>query len=542
MIQQATLVMFALFVAITLVVTYWAAGRSTSSRGFYAAHRQISGVQNGWAIAGDYMSAASFLGITGLIAFYGFDGFLYSVGWLVAYLTVLFLVAEPLRNAGKYTLVDVITFRLQGRAVRAIAAISTLSITLIYMIAQMVGAGSLVNLLLQRIDQTYAIIIVGLLMIIYVLFGGMLATTWVQIIKAGLLVIASLSLSFLVLVHFNFSIPHFLEASTHANVNGTVTNLLQPGLLFTGRVGAFDSLSLGLALVLGTAGLPHILMRFFTVPTARAARTSVGWAMGLIGTFYLMTSFLGLGAATIVGQHDIGKQLRDTQAIRYIVTHPEQAPKLNGELAKNGYIVPVQNSNLAAPLLASQLGGPLLTAFVAAVAFATILAVVAGLTIAASSAVAHDIWWTLVRNGAGEEKEYVFVARITALVVGMLSIALSVQLRTANVAYLVGLAFAVAASANVPVLLLALMWRRFSRTGAICGMVAGLAGALVLIAVSPEGMHEHALFPLRNPGLVSIPLGFLGAVIGTLVARDPQSEEMFDQLQVRANTGIGAEI
>ncbi|MEO9171124.1 MAG: cation acetate symporter, partial [Candidatus Baltobacteraceae bacterium] len=497
---------------------------------------------NGWAIAGDYMSAASFLGITGLIAFYGFDGFLYSVGWLVAYLTVLFLVAEPLRNAGKYTLVDVIAFRLRGRGVRAIAAVSTLAITLIYMIAQMVGAGSLVNLLLQRIDQTYAIVVVGLLMIIYVLFGGMLATTWVQIIKAGLLVIASLVLSFLVLIHFDFSLGHFLDAATRATAGGTTVNLLQPGLLFHGRLGAFDSISLGLALVLGTAGLPHILMRFFTVPTARAARTSVGWAMALIGIFYLMTSFLGLGAATIVGQHDIGKQMRDTEAIRYIATHTAKARELNNELAHNGYIVPVQNSNLAAPLLAGKLGGPLLTAFVAAVAFATILAVVAGLTIAASSAFAHDIWWTLVRNGTGDEKEYVFVARCTALVVGFLSIFLSVQFRSANVAYLVGLAFAVAASANVPVLLLALLWKRFSRLGAICGMLTGLVSSLALIALSPEGMHEHAMFPLHNPGIVSIPLGFLGAIAGTLLARDKESEDMFEQLQVRANTGIGAEI
>ena len=542
MIQQATLIMFALFVAITLVVTYWASGRSTSSRGFYAAHREINGVQNGWAIAGDYMSAASFLGITGLIAFYGFDGFLYSVGWLVAYLVVLFLVAEPLRNAGKYTLVDVISFRLQGRAVRAIAALSTLVITLIYMIAQMVGAGSLVNLLLQRIDQTYAIIIVGLLMIIYVLFGGMLATTWVQIIKAGLLVLASIALSVLVFAHFGFSLPHFLEAATRVSAHGTTTNLLQPGLYFHGRQGAFDSLSLGLALVLGTAGLPHILMRFFTVPTARAARTSVGWAMALIGIFYLMTSVLGLGAATIVGPDHIGKQVRDVQAIRYIARNPAQARALNGDLAKNGYIVPVTNTNLAAPLLAGELGGPLLTAFVAAVAFATILAVVAGLTIAASTAFAHDIWWTLVRNGTGNEKEYVFVARFTALAVGFLSIILSVQLRTANVAYLVGLAFAVAASANVPTLLLALMWKRFSRLGAICGMITGLISAFVLIAISPDGMGDRAIFPLHNPGIISIPLGFLGAIIGTLVARDKESEDMFQQLQVRANSGIGAEV
>jgi cation/acetate symporter len=538
-----TLVMFAVFVAMALVITYWASGRSVSSRGFYTAHREISGVQNGWAIAGDYMSATSFLGITGLTAFYGFDGFLYAIGWLVAYLTVLFLLAEPLRNTGRYTVADVIAFRLRGRGVRAIAAITTLIITLFYMVAQMVGAGSLINLLIQRISETYAIVIVGLLMLIYVLFGGMLATTWVQIIKAALLLVASVLLSVLVLAHFHFSFLSFLTAATVAPVDGGHTiNLLQPGLFFSGPHGAFDLVSLGLALVLGTAGLPHVLMRFFTVPTAKAARISVGWAMGLIGAFYLLTTIMGLGAGTIVGQHDIGKHLRDTQAIRYIIRHPETATQLNDELAKNGYIVPEKNSNLAAPLLANAVGGPLLVAFVAAVAFATILAVVSGLTIAAASAFAHDIWYSLIRAGAGTEREHIFVARTAALLVGFAAIFISVGLRTLNVAFLVGLAFAIAASTNAPALILSLTWRRFSRTGAICGMLAGLISSVTLMVLSPSVMGEHALFPLRNPGIVSIPLGFLAAIVGTLVARDPESEAMFNQLQVRANTGLGAEV
>ncbi len=538
-----TLVMFAVFVAMALVITYWASGRSVSSRGFYTAHREISGVQNGWAIAGDYMSATSFLGITGLTAFYGFDGFMYAVGWLVAYLTVLFLLAEPLRNTGRYTVADVIAFRLRGRGVRAIAALTTLIITLFYMVAQMVGAGSLLNLLIQRISETYAIIVVGLLMLIYVLFGGMLATTWVQIIKAALLLVASVLLSLLVLAHYNFSFLTFLGAATAAPVDGGHTiNLLQPGLFFSGPHGAFDLVSLGLALVLGTAGLPHVLMRFFTVPTAKSARISVGWAMGLIGAFYLLTTIMGLGAGTIVGQHDIGKHLRDTQAIRYIIRHPETATQLNDELAKNGYIVPEKNSNLAAPLLANALGGPLLVAFVAAVAFATILAVVSGLTIAAASAFAHDIWYSLIRSGAGTEREHIFVARTAALLVGFGSIFISVGLRTLNVAFLVGLAFAIAASTNAPALILSLTWRRFSRTGAICGMLAGLISSVTLMVLSPSVMGEHALFPLRNPGIVSIPLGFLAAIVGTLVARDPESEAMFNQLQVRANTGLGAEV
>jgi cation/acetate symporter len=542
-VTQATLVMFAVFVAMALVITYWASGRSMSSRGFYTAHREISGVQNGWAIAGDYMSATSFLGITGLIAFYGFDGFMYAIGWLVAYLTVLFLLAEPLRNTGRYTVADVIAFRLRGRGVRAIAAVTTLIITLFYMVAQMVGAGSLINLLIQRISETYAIVVVGLLMLIYVLFGGMLATTWVQIIKAGLLLCASIVLGALVLAHYHFSLGALLSAATAAPVNATRTvDLLQPGLFFSGQHGAFDLVSLGLALVLGTAGLPHVLMRFFTVPTAKSARISVGWAMGLIGVFYLLMTLMGLGAGTIVGQHNIGKHLRDTQAIRYIIHHPESAAQLNGDLAKNGYIVPEKNSNLAAPILADAVGGPLLVAFVAAVAFATILAVVSGLTIAAASAFAHDIWYSLIRGGAGTEREHIFVARTAAILVGFASIFISVGLRTANVAFLVGLAYAVAASTNAPALILSLTWKRFSRTGAICGMLTGLISSLVLMAISPNVMGDHALFPLRNPGLVSIPLGFIAAILGTLLVRDPESEAMFNQLQVRANTGLGAEV
>jgi cation/acetate symporter len=538
---QPSLVMFAIFVGITLVVTYWASGQSRTSRGFYAADRRIGGLQNGWAIAGDYVSAAAFLGITGLVAFYGFDGFMYSVGWLVAYLAVLFLVAEPLRNTGKYTMADLMSFRLRGRGVRAIAALSTLVITLFYLIAQMVGVGALVNLLLPRFGDIVAIVGVGALMLVYVLFGGMLATTWVQIIKAGLLLLTSIGLSLLAIRHFHFSLVDFFGAAASVSQPGGTANLLQPGLLFGGRLGAWNLVSLGLALVLGTAGLPHILIRFFTVPSAKAARTSVAWAMVLIGIFYLTTSFMGLGAATIVGKEHIGRRMYAGQAIAYIAKHPAQQNALNLQLQRNGYVVPQPDSNLAAPLLAAQVGGPLFAAFVAAVAFAAILAVVAGLTLTASSAVAHDIWFSLVRNGGGDETEHLFVARATALLVGMLSIALSIALRGFNVAFLVGLAFAVAASANVPVILLALSWRRFSRLGAIVGMLAGLLSSLALIAASPVLMGERAIFPLENPGIVSIPIGFLGALLGTLIARDRESEAMFDQLQVRATTGLGAE-
>jgi cation/acetate symporter len=539
---QPSLVMFAVFVGITLVVTYWASGKSHTSLGFYAAHRRIGGLQNGWAIAGDYVSAASFLGITGLIAFYGFDGFMYSVGWLVAYLAVLLLVAEPLRNTGKFTVADLMSFRLRGRGVRAIAALSTLAITLFYLIAQMVGVSAIVNLLLPRFGDIVAIALVGVLMLVYVLFGGMLATTWVQIIKAGLLLVTAIALSLLAIGHFQFSLGHFFNAAAAVATGGRESNLLQPGLLFHGKLGAWNLISLGLALVLGTAGLPHILMRFFTVPSARAARTSVAWAMVLVGIFYLTTSFMGLGAATIVGKDHIGRRMYAGQAIGYISHHPQQQQVLDTQLKRDGYIVPTPDSNLAAPLLAQQLGGSLLAAFVAAVAFATILAVVAGLTITASSAFAHDIWFSLVRNGYGDETEHLFVARATAVVVGALAIALSIALRGFNVAFLVGLAFAVAASANVPVILLALSWRRFSRTGAIAGMLAGLVSSLALIAISPVLMGDRAIFPLENPGIISIPIGLAGAILGTLFARDRESEAMFDQLQVRATTGIGAEV
>ncbi|MBV8154342.1 MAG: cation acetate symporter [Candidatus Eremiobacteraeota bacterium] len=539
---QQTLVMFGVFVGISLVVTYWASGLSTTSRGFYAANRKISGLQNGWAIAGDYMSAASFLGITGLTAFYGFDGFFYGVGAFVGFLVVLLLVAEPLRNTGKYTMADIISFRLRGRSVRATAAVSTLVVSLFYMIAQMVGGGAVVHLLLPQLGDSTAIVVVAVLMMTYVLFGGMLATTWVQIIKAVLLMSAAVLLGLLVLIHYHFSIPSLLQSATAVTKGGATVNLLKPGLLFVGSLGAWNLVSFALAQALGTAGLPHILIRFFTVSSAGAARRSVAWAMVLIGAFYVLVSLMGLGAAAIVGDDLIGTRLYTGQAITYIAHHADQAPQLNAMLTQFGYIVPKIDSNLTTPLLAAQLGGSLLAAFVAAVAFATILAVVAGLTIAASSAFAHDIWFNLVRRGAGDETENLWVARGTAIVVGVLSIVLSISLRGYNVAFLVGLIFAVAASANVPVILLSLGWRRFSGGGAIAGMLGGLTASIVLIAISPVGMGDRAIFPLTNPGILSIPIGFLCAMIGSLMLPDREAQAMYDQLQVRATTGLGAEV
>jgi cation/acetate symporter len=560
--MSTSLLLFVLFIALTLVITYLAAKRTKTTSEFYSAGRSITGFQNGWAIAGDYMSAASFLGITGLIAFFGYDGFLYSVGFLVAYLTVLLLVAEPLRNTGKFTMADVLAFRLLSKSVRAVAALSTLAVSLFYMIAQMVGAGSLVSLLIPQINFTTAIVMVGVLMLVYVIFGGMLATTWVQIVKAVLLMAGTVLLSVLVLAHYHFSIREFFDAI--ANIHGSVKNaagtvvatkdFTQPGLLYNGRWGSLGLISLSIALIFGTAGLPHILIRFYTVPTAKAARTSVVWAMILIGAFYIMTTFLGYGAATLVGKANIGVHVSGAKATAFIVAHPDEAPKLQEQLQKQGFIVPSPNNNLAAPLLAGKLGGDLFLSFIAAVAFATILAVVAGLTIASSSAFAHDVWFNIVKSGRESEGEEVLVARIAAGIIGILAIVLAIALKTLNVAFLVGLAFAVAASANVPAIVLTLFWRRFNTTGTIVGMLVGLCSSLLLIAISPAVMgvdlptvavrhliQAPAIFPLENPAIVSVPLGFVAAVVAALLTRDPAAESSFHELTVRANTGYGAE-
>ncbi len=515
--MSTPLLMFLLFIAVTLAITYWASGRSKGASAYFAASRRVTGWQNGIAVAGDYMSAASFLGIAGLIAFQGYDGFMYSVGWLVAYLTVLFVVAEPLRNAGKYTMADVLAYRLNPRPVRAMAALSTLTVSTFYMIAQMVGAGALVSLLLKGSGVTFhgAVVGVGVLMIVYVVFGGMLATTWVQIVKAVLLMGGTILLSVLVLAHFHFDLGAFFDAVTRVTYHDkgveVTKNFLQPGLRYKPPYGALDLISLGLALILGTAGLPHILVRFYTVPDAKTARISVVWAMVLIGGFYIMTTFLGFGAATIVG--------RD-----FIDSHG--------------------GVNMSAPLLAQAVAGDVFFAFISAVAFATILAVVAGLTISASTSFAHDFYTNVIHRGTERSPgEEVRVARITAFVVGAIAIAIAIVLGPkANVAFLVGLAFAVAASANLPVIVLSLFWRRFNTAGAVSGLACGLVASIVLILLGP-GVRgaERAVFPLENPGILSIPIGFLGAVVATLLTREPAAEQRYNELLVRANTGLGAE-
>jgi cation/acetate symporter len=530
--MSTSLLMFLVFIDITLGITYWASKRSTGASAYFAAGRQIKGWQNGVAVAGDYMSAASFLGIAGIIAFQGYDGFLYSVGWLVAYLTVLLVVAEPLRNAGKYTMADVLAYRLKPRPVRAMAAISTLTVSTFYMIAQMVGAGTLVALLLKDsgIKFPTAVIGVGVLMIVYVVFGGMLATTWVQIIKAILLMGGTLLLSILVLAHFGFSFANFFNAIAHVTYHDAkgvevTKDFLTPGLRYKPPYGALDLISLGIALIFGTAGLPHILVRFYTVPDAKTARNSVVWAMVLIGSFYIMTTFLGFGAATIVGPDFI---------------------KGHG------------GTNMSAPLLAQALAGNIFFAFISAIAFATILAVVAGLTISASTSFAHDFWTNVIHKGVERKPgEEVRVARIAAFVVGAVAMFIAIKLGpTANVAFLVALAFAVAASANLPVIVLSIFWRRFNTVGAVMGLGVGLVASLFLIVISPSfmavdpptvtGAARHmiqakAWFPLENPGILSVPLGFLGAVLGTLLTREPSAETKFNELLVRSNTGLGAE-
>jgi cation/acetate symporter len=510
-------IVFAIVLAVTLGVTYWASKRASSAVGFYAAGRQITGVQNGLAISGDYLSAASFLGIAGLIFIYGFDGFLYSIGFLVAFLTVMFLLAERMRNAGKFTIADVLAFRLRERPARVAASLGTLAVVAFYLIAQMVGAGVLIQALVG-FDFSIAVILTGTFMLCYVVFGGMVATTWVQIIKAVLLMAGITVMSIFVLAKVGGS-P--IELFNRAESQAGETFSLGPGTFLTSPI---DTVSLGLALVLGTAGLPHILMRFFTVPDAKAARSSVVWAMFIIGFFYLLTTFIGFGARAFLGE---------------------------GGVAAAG-----EGGNLAAPNLAQFLGGgegtfggDVFLAVIAGVAFATILAVVAGLVLSASAAVSHDVWSNVIRKGRDSEHEEVWVARIAALSIGVLAIAIAVIGGAGlNVSFMVGLAFAVAASANFPALLLALTWRRFNTTGAVTGVLFGVISAIVLVVLSPKvwpGADGDTGSPigwtLANPGILSIPLGFIGCYLGPVLSKERGAERTYHELYVRSETGLGAE-
>ncbi|MBL0290493.1 MAG: cation/acetate symporter ActP [Betaproteobacteria bacterium] len=590
-----TFLVFGAIISLTMFVTYLAAKRVKSAADFYTAGGGVSGLQNGWAIAGDYLSAASFLGIAGLISIWGYDGFMYSVGWLVAYITVLLVIAEPCRNIGKYTLSDILAYRNNPKATRIVGAISVITVSTFYLTAQMVGGGVLVKTLIG-IDYEISVIAVGVLMLAYVLFGGMVATTWVQIIKAVLLVTASIVLVIMVWSQYGFFGDFLSNVIADPKVQARVAQILgdgskgmspaelgqrflEPGLLFKAPI---DQISLGMALVFGTAGLPHILMRFFTVPTAKAARVSVIWAMAIIGGFYVLTLFLGMGSAMKVG----ADQIRAVDA----------------------------GGNMAAPLLAQALGGGadtllgnFMLAFVAAVAFATIVAVVAGLVLAAASAMAHDLYVGVIREEHVTPAEQVRAARIATVIVGAMAITIGIAAKGQNVAHLVALAFAVAASANFPCVLLTLYWKRCNTGGIVLGMIVGTVTAIGLVLVSPNMTYplavkaaqekivtaeadkiakattelaaatdasaqdklkaaiarsdkakgaaeariteigsertslmglEKPLFELRNPGLISIPLGFLAVIVGSLLYRDKRAEDMWDELYARQNTGI----
>ena len=533
--QLLTTVLFLSVVGLTVAITFWASRQTSGTADFYAGGRSFSPLQNGLAIGGDYMSAASFLGISGAIALSGYDGFLYSIGFLVAWLVALLLVAEMLRNSGRYTMADQLAFRMRQTPVRMAAATSTVVVSIFYLLAQMVGAGTLVALLLgvdSHAIKNLTILGVGLLMIFYVTVGGMKGTTWVQIIKAVLLMAGSALIVFLVLAHFHFNLSDLL--GTAASNTGKGQAFLEPGLKYgLTTTSKLDFVSLAIALVLGTAALPHILIRFYTVPTSRDARKSVLWAIGLIGVFYLFTLVLGFGAAAM----------------------------LKGEQAAD---VATSKGNLASPLLAQEVGGgagstggAVLLAVIAAVAFATILAVVAGLTLTSSASVAHDIYNSVIKKGEATEQQEIRVTRIAAFSIGLIAILLAIPAQNLNIAFLVALAFAVAASANLPAIVYNMFWRRFNTRGAVWSIYGGLASSLLLVLFSPvmsgkgviDGVNQSLLpasidiswFPLENPGIVSIPLGFLFGFLGTMSAREPVAEEEYTELEVRALTGAGAE-
>ena len=496
------MIFFFAFIAITLGITYWAARKTKTTEQFFAAGRSISPGQNGFALAGDYMSAASFLGIAGLVSTTGFDGLIYSTGWLVGWPIVLFLIAEPLRNLGKYTFADVVAFRMRQTPVRIAAAIGTLATVSLYLIAQMVGAGGLIKLMFG-LSYEVAIVIVGAAMIAYVLFGGMIATTWVQIVKAVLLLGGAAMLAIMVLAQFGFNPLNLFQAAAQQYGEG----VLAPGKLIAKPL---DAISLGMALMFGTAGLPHILMRFYTVPDATAARKSVFYATGLIGFFYLMTFILGFGAMVLVG--------------------PDAIKSIDA------------GGNMAAPLLAEHLGGTAFLGFIAAVAFATILAVVAGLTLSGAAALSHDLWVSVVRKGEANSIEELRVAKFATIGLGILAVVLGLAFKGQNVAFMVSLAFAIAASGNFPALVLAIFWRRTSTMGVVASMLVGTIGTLLLIWFSPTVQvdilkHTSAWFPLKNPALVTMPLSFLSGIVVSLLTPEPMAESRYTEIERHMHLG-----
>ena len=497
-----TTVFFFLFIAASLGITYVAARRTHSTQHFYTAGGGVTGFQNGLALAGDYMSAASFLGIAGLVALSGFDGLIYSIGFLVGWPVVMFLIAEPLRNLGKYTFADVVAFRLRQAPVRVAASVGSLAVIAFYLIAQMVGAGNLIRLLFG-LQYEVAVVIVGVVMLAYVLFGGMMATTWVQIVKAVLLLSGAFLLAVMALARFEFSPLALFRAA--ADSYGSA--VLAPGRLVSNPL---DAVSLGLSLMFGTAGLPHILMRFYTVPDAKTARTSVTYATAFIGFFYLLTFILGFGAMVLVGQ----------PAIRAVDA----------------------GGNMAAPMLAQAVGGDAFLGFISAVAFATILAVVAGLTLAGAATLSHDLWVNVIRHGEASDTEQLRVARAATLSLGILAIVLGIVFQGQNVAYMVGLAFAIAASANFPALVLSIFWRRCTTQGVVASMVLGTGTTLLLIYFSPTIQvdilkNADAWFPLKNPALITIPLSFAIGIVVSLLTVDARSVELFKTVEREVHLG-----
>ncbi len=512
-VNMTAISMFLAFVLVTLGITYWAARRTKTTADFYAAGGGITGFQNGLAIAGDYMSAASFLGIAGLVYTSGFDGLIYAIGFLVGWPIVLLLIAEPLRNLGKYTFADVASFRLQQKPIRILAASGSLVTVIFYLIAQLVGAGKLIEVLFGMPYQS-AVIIVGVLMTLYVTFGGMLATTWVQLIKAILLLSGASLMALLVLWHFGFSFENMFAEATKVHTKGTA--IMAPGTLVSDPISA---ISLGMALMFGTAGLPHILMRFFTVKDAVQARRSVFYATGFIGYFYILTFIIGFGAIVL------------------LINHPDYFA--DGKL--------LGGTNMAAIHLSHALGGDILLGFISAVAFATILAVVSGLTLAGSSAISHDLYSTLVLKGQRDEKKEMRASRIATICLGVIAVLLGIVFENQNVAFMVGLAFCVAASANFPILLLSMYWRKLTTRGAVIGGSLGLLTALVLVVIGPtvwvDALHyEKAIFPFKYPAIFSVSVAFIGIWLFSITDKSANAkaeEAAFDAQFVRSQTGIG---
>ncbi|MEA2091308.1 MAG: cation acetate symporter [Campylobacterota bacterium] len=517
----SAIVMFLLFVGGTLGITYWASKKTKSASDFYTAGGGITGTQNGMAIAGDYMSAASFLGISGLVYLKGYDGLIYSIGFLVGWPIILFMIAEPLRNLGKYTFADVASYRLKQTPIRTLAASGSIATVILYLIAQMVGSGKLIQLLFG-LQYEVAVILVGVLMILYVTFGGMLATTWVQIIKAFLLLSGATFMAVAVMAHYNFSFGSLFAHATE--LKGV--EIMSPGGLVSDPISA---ISLAVALMFGTAGLPHILMRFFTVSDAKEARKSVFYATGFIGYFYILTFIIGFGAIVMVFKNpeylDIAKQ------------------------AVSGGSPILGGNNMAAIHLSHAVGGDFFLGFISAVAFATILAVVSGLTLAGASAISHDLYASVIKKGKADGMAEMRVSKIATIVLGIVAIIMGIMFEKQNIAFVVGLAFAIAASANFPILFLSMYWKKLTTRGAVIGGSLGLATAVLLVILGPIVWvqilgNAEAIFPYKYPALFSVTVSFVAIWFFSVTDRSHDAEaeiEAFEAQYVRSQTGIGAE-